>query len=255
MAAGWQNLPDVIFSEIMTTVGLESLGVLQKCRGVCKTWNVWICEMPTNEKKAIIREAEDLAAKIQAKVVNLYYYYTPLLPEISTIAYLAHQTLQNIPHVEWLLWSVGSLILEDVDLASVPAEHLASLASCVEFQLHIINVRSTTLVDILDNIKCIDLVIEKQSLGREETQAVLRAMESRVENVDLRDGVSLDLTTLTQYSGHGKCERVWCYGESADRYREVVRSWAQRMNWYLHEAMTQVVPQQQFSNWLVLGKE
>ena len=211
--------------------------------------------MTTNEKKVIIREAEDLAAKIQAKVVNLYYYYTPLLPEISTIAYLAHQTLQNIPHVEWLLWSVGSLILEDVDLASVPAEHLASLASCVEFKLHIINVRSTTLVDILDNIKCIDLVIEKQSLGREETQAVVRAMESRVENVDLRDGVSLDLTTLTQYSGHGKCERVWGYGESADRYREVVRIWAQRMNWYLHEAMTQVVPQQQFSNWLVLGKE
>ena len=66
MAAGWQNLPDLFFSEIMTTVGLESLGVLQKCRGVCKTWNVMICQMTRNEKKAIIIEAEDLAAKIQA---------------------------------------------------------------------------------------------------------------------------------------------------------------------------------------------
>ena len=43
MAAGWKTLPDVVFSEIMTVVGLEGLGVLQKCRGVCKSWNVMIC--------------------------------------------------------------------------------------------------------------------------------------------------------------------------------------------------------------------
>ena len=236
MAAGWQNLSDVIFSEIMMTVGLESLGVLQKCRGVCKTWNVLVCQMTSNKKKAIIREAEDLVARLQAEVYNFSPIpHKPLLPEISTIAYLAHHTLQNIPHVEWLLWSVGSLVLEDVDLDSVPTEHLASLASCVDFKLHIINVHST-LINILDNIKSEYLVIKKQCLGSEETQAMVRAMKSRVKNVELHEGVSLDLTTLTQYSGHGTCEWVWCYGDTADKYREGVRTWGQMINWSLHEA-------------------
>ena len=238
MAAGWQNLPDVIFSEIMTTVGLESLGVLQKCRGVCKTWNEMICQMTRNDKNSIIREAEDLAANIQDKV---YHNHTPLLPDISTFAYLAHQTTENfsIPSafpVQWLLCSVRRLALHDVDLASVPAEHLASLASCVEFKLQIINVR-TTLVNILDNIKCKYLVIKKQSLGSEETQAMVQAMESRVKNVELHDGVGMDVTTLTQYSGHGKCNWVRCYGDTGGRYRKEVRSWGQRINWSLQESV------------------
>ena len=225
----WQNLPDVIFSKIMMTVGLESLGVLQKCRGVCKTWNVMICQMTRYKKTAIIGEAEDLVAKIQNEVTS------PRLPEINTIAYLAHHTPQNIPYVQWLLCSVRKLKLQDVDLTSVPVEHLASLASCVKISLHIINVRTTT--PILDNIKCRYLVIKKQGLGREETQALVRAMESRVQEVELHDGVSLDLTTLTQYSGHGKCESVRCDGDTADKYREEVRSWGERMNWKFLETL------------------
>ena len=128
LGCGWQNLPDFIFSEIMTTVGLESLGVLQKCRGVCKTWNVMICQMTRNEKKAIIREAKDLVAKIQAEE---FHYHNPLLPEIwgdlgrlklqlpeiSTIAYLAHQTPKNIPYEQWLLCSVGDLVFLQLGIA------------------------------------------------------------------------------------------------------------------------------------------
>ena len=229
MSAMWQNLPDVIFSKIMMTVGLESLGVLQKCRGVCKTWNVMICQMTRNEKKAIIREAENLAAKIQDEGGP---FYTLLLPEISTIAYLAHQTPHNIPYEQRL----DVLRLQDVDLASVPTEHLASLASSVKISLHIINVRTTTLVNILDNIECKYLAIKEQSLGREETQALVRAMESRVEYMELCDGVSLDITTLTQYSGHGQCERVWC----GVRYREEVINWGQRINWKVLETLREI---------------
>ena len=32
-------LPDLIFSDIMIIVGLESLESLHRCRQVCKTWN------------------------------------------------------------------------------------------------------------------------------------------------------------------------------------------------------------------------
>ena len=179
-----------------------------------------------------MREAEGLAAKIQTGVTQ---YHTPLLPDISTIAYLAHHAPQNIPNFQWQLCSVGRLVLKDVDLASVPAQHLASLASCVKFKLQIINVRTTNLVNILDNIKCEDMVIKRLSLGSEESLAMVRAMESTLKIVELHNGVNLHITTLTQYSGHGKCERLGCYGDTGDRYREEVRSWGQRIKWSLQE--------------------
>ena len=57
-------------------------------------------------------------------------------------------------------------------------------------------------------------------------------MESNVEIVILGDGeVSLDIGTLTQYSGQGRCRVVECFDDTADTFREEVRSWAQRINW------------------------
>ena len=38
----WQNLPDVIFGDIMMIVGLESLETLHACRQVCRSWNEMI---------------------------------------------------------------------------------------------------------------------------------------------------------------------------------------------------------------------
>ena len=52
------TLPEEIFSEIMITVGLESLESLHRCRQVCITWNekilrdIW--ENPS--KKRILKE-------------------------------------------------------------------------------------------------------------------------------------------------------------------------------------------------------
>ena len=119
-----------------------------------------------------------------------------------------------------------------MDLTSVPAEHLASLISCVTDQLDIINVIS--LMSILNNVKSKvkAISISNQSMSSEETRAMVRAMESNVEIVILGDGeVTLDIGILTQYSGQGKCGVVECFDDTADRYRENVRSWARRINW------------------------
>ena len=35
----WLTLPDMIFSDIMLMVGLESLESLHRCRQVCSKWN------------------------------------------------------------------------------------------------------------------------------------------------------------------------------------------------------------------------
>ena len=67
----------------------------------------------------------------------------PSLPEITAAASLAHHGF---------LRSAKKLYLRDVDLASVPAEHLASLASCMMDVLIINNVSNVNLVSILDNL-------------------------------------------------------------------------------------------------------
>ena len=123
--------------------------------------------------------------------------------------------------------------LPNVDLTSVPAEHLASLASSVTGRVTIMNVSGSDwdLVTILDSVKSEELVICRQSLDSEETQALVRAMESRVERVRLYYKVTLDIRDLMEYSGQGKCRKMGCYNDTAPRYREQLRTWATIRNW------------------------
>ena len=75
------------------------------------------------------------------------------------------------------------------------------------------------------------LVIQDQSLGREETQALVQAMESIVESVWLDREVIVDIRNLMEYSGQGKCKKIDCYHDTKDRYREKLRTWATSRNW------------------------
>ena len=54
----WDELPELIFSEIMTMVGQESLTRLHTCRQVCKSWNNLIFHhiWGNGHKKMILRE-------------------------------------------------------------------------------------------------------------------------------------------------------------------------------------------------------
>ena len=75
-----------------------------------------------------------------------------------------------------------------------------------------------------------------QSLGREETQALVQAMESGVEIVGMWGGVTLDMEmeTLAEYSGQGVCSEVMLYGDTAVRYKEELVTWARSRNWRVH---------------------
>ena len=57
-----------------------------------------------------------------------------------------------------------------------------------------------------------------------EAQALLQAMESRVESVRL-EVMEMDIRVLTKYNDHIKCWEVKCYNETATRYREQLRNW------------------------------
>ena len=142
-------------------------------------------------------------------------------PLITCAASLAHHGL---------LGSVKGLVLRD-DLTSVPAEHLASLAPCVTGSVYISDVSGCDLVTILDSVKSAGLWITSQNLDKEETQALVRALESRVEQVGLNGGVTLDIRVLTSYNGQGKCRWLRCLQDTAPRYREHLRTWARSKTW------------------------
>ena len=99
--------------------------------------------------------------------------------EITYAASLAHHGLLGS-------YKFHMLELRD-DWTSVQAEHLASLVPAVMGHVNIKNVRGCDLVTILDSVKCKWLNIKSQSLGSEETQALVRAIESRVVVVRLED--------------------------------------------------------------------
>ena len=148
--------------------------------------------------------------------------FSRFLPVITCAASLAHHRL---------LGSMQEMILCNVDLTSVPAEHLASLVSCVTRYVDIKNVSGCGLVTILESVKSEILVIRYQRLGSEETQALVRAMESGVEKVGLDYSLTLEIRDLMEYSGQGKCRFVECVGDTKDRYREQLRTWATSSNW------------------------
>ena len=234
----WKNLPDIVFSDIMMMVGMDKLENIPKYRQVCQSWNEMVSQMTKLKKDTVRRKTESLAARIRRKLAQ--YCKSDSASDISVAAILAHHEL---------LGSVETVRLKNVDLASVPAEHLASLASCVTERIFISNVSNIDLVSILDSVKCTVLNIDGQSLSSEETWALVRAMESHVEvGMGARGKVILDLDmTALQFHEQGKCKQscfhvnnddiVRCAyvrsgdeGLSADRCREEVRLWAQEIN-------------------------
>ena len=70
-----------------------------------------------------------------------------------------------------------------------------------------------------------------QSLGRQETQALVQAMESGMGHVGLLSEVTLDIEAFTEYSGHGACKKVVLKKDVVARYREELRTWARSRNW------------------------
>ena len=217
----WQNLPDLLFRDVIMMVGMDQLENIPKCRQVCRGWNVMVSQMTKHKKDTVRREAESLAARMKE-----FIRISQRLPDIRIAASLAHHELLGSVNVKILSCHV-------MDLASVPAEHLTSLASCVTWAVDINNVSNCDIISFLNSVKSEVLRISRQRLSSEETMELVRAMETHVERVELGfwGDMSLDINILTQYSGQGKCWEVVCWDDTGTKYREEVRSWAEKINW------------------------
>jgi len=247
-------LPDT-FRIIMLMVGLDSLDDLHRCRRVCRKWDkdilslVWGSEgsrtimkeriekrwgpglLPSNEDISHARWLEskgildtvlikNLTERVREMIdkYNKYDYDWFTEAELKCAASLAQHGL---------LGSLDRLRLFYMDLSPVPAKQLASLVSSVTGDLNI-DAISGDLTSLLASIKCEYLVISDQSLDGEETRALVRAMEWRVERVSLR-GVKLDIEALTAYSGRGECRELTLWRDVLSAsIEEEVRNWASR---------------------------
>ena len=218
---GWNNMiADKIFSDdIMAMVGLNDPEDLQRCRQVCQSWNSMIVQMAKYKKNTIKTRADILASRNRLEVA-----YFNSLPKSNTVFTLVHQGLLD---------SVEDVQLVAVDLASVPTSHLVSLVSCVTESISIINITNCDIISILDSVRCPSLSFRFKSLGSEETQALVRAMESHVERLSLGSWgeVSLDMAALNQYRGQGKCSKVLCNFIVTIKYKEELKTWAQDIKW------------------------
>ena len=141
----WRMLPDLIFSDVMMKIVLESFESLHRCRQVCKNWNerilsnIW--ESPSKReiiKTKIEKTWEDVFLWLESrgilrtdKIASLVKKFSSLrgfreLQQITCAASLAHHGYIRF---------IEDLKLERLDLSSIPANNLASLVSCVTPQM------------------------------------------------------------------------------------------------------------------------
>ena len=279
----WLILPEILFTEIMLMVGLQSIDSLHKCRQVCRTWNENILRLiwkNLHKKKLIklrIKEDWRYISKFKPTNVNFQewcciskledtFRQIPSSKEVSHAKWLEKKGLLPSKVVKKLQVFVGTLFkchstdervityaaclahqgllelefprlkLKNVDLSLIPVEQLNSLVSCVR-GIGIKNVRGCDLSNIFKGLqrssKIDSLDISQQSLGREETQVLVHAMESRVEIVTLGDEgeVKLDIMALTKYSGQGKCRMIMCNEGFLTSHREELETWAKSHDW------------------------
>ena len=174
----------------------------------------------TDKIEMVIKRVKDVFNVFLGKM------YMNDISEIRCAASLTHYGLLN---------GMVTMGMENVDLSSVPDEHLVSLTASVSRALFIENVSGCDLLSILTSLKCDQVIITNQSLGREETRALVQLMEMdgiwRGLGILNLDEVTLDIEALVEYSGKGPCSQIRLNKATLNRYSEELRTWAKSKNW------------------------
>ena len=142
---------------------------------------------------------ENLAARVREDLYNDrndWNSATVRLALITCAAALAHHGLLD---------NIDKVNLIEVDLSTVPTKHLVSLISNVTRLVIINGVSGCDLLTLLDSVKCEELLIFSQCLGREETKALIQAMKSHLKELVLYEVQAPYIGALIEYSKHVKC--------------------------------------------------
>ena len=108
--------------------------------------------------------------------------------------------------------------VQNLKLTVSPCDHLQALLPCVRGTIHISNLwpdfkndaKKCNLAPFLDAITCKELHLEIEKMNQEETEALVRAMTTRVEILHLETffWFQIDFDTFSKYEGDGKCREV-----------------------------------------------
>ena len=134
--------------------------------------------LSSDDTDALIRATETESRVKHVDLECLTLDCLKLLPEIAWSANLANQGR---------LSCVREIHLRDIDLSSVPGDHLASLAFCVAKVAHIGIVKVCDLVGFLNSLKCTNIVIhakETSSSYVEDLRTWASKRENRKRNMD-----------------------------------------------------------------------
>ena len=84
---------------------------------------------------------------------------------------------------------------------------MAKLVTNVKFIVTLENLKGD-IVPILKNVQSNLLLIREMSLSTDITTCLLEALQDRIERLQLGVGTHLDIHTLSQYNGQGKCREI-----------------------------------------------
>ena len=129
------------------------------------------------------------------------------------------------------------MTLKEVDVSSIPPDHLSALSSSITQTLYIDNMEGD-ITPVLLNVKTKYLIISNMKLSVDETLSLVNAMNN-VEWVLLGMGrfglVTLDMETLSTYTGQGRCDMIHCFYETKEKYRTELVTWTRWIGWKIEK--------------------
>ena len=189
---------------------------------------------------AEVRLAATLAATgrlSEVENMNLIYMELTGIKNISSLASGVRQKveLSNVTgDVATLLSSLNCRQLWMTNMELEPNQAATLSCSGVRGMVVLKNVTGD-VAPLLSSLNCTKLRISNMELDQAATRSLVQWLQHGVKRLVLWDGVRLDIQSLVEYDGRGECNEVGCWGDTADTYREEMKTWAGRINWDVTE--------------------
>ena len=199
---------------------------------------------------AEVRLAATLAATghlTEVKYMKLRDLQLTGIKNISSLASGVRQKveLSNVTgDVATLLSSLNCTVLWMANMELEPNQAATLSCSGVRNKVELDNVTGD-VGPLLSSLSCTQLLIDNMELNKTATSGLVRGLQHGVEILVLDEGgrgpVTLDIQTLVEYDGRGRCGEVAFDDDTAATYREDMKVWAERINWDVTDQPHQIV--------------
>ena len=178
-----------------------------------------------------------LSQKIDKRRHEAYSYFGARMSESEWLYDIpSPSSLSMVRLSAQLAWEghlpfVKEMGLEDINLSDIHHDHFCKLTSKVTDRVHIANITPASLDFILESNRCSVLGLANMTLTEPNTQALVTALTERLETVSLFQGLTVDIETLCQYNGRGKCRELVVWHDTRERYEKKFIRWTVEVGW------------------------